>query len=182
MLRECPNCKSPIRENDYGFFCSANKQNDSSSCQFKLWKQSFGAKFNEKDLKRLLKEGKTYPKKALSRKGKPYKFYLSLEDDKQHLKLNYLNKKNNIKQLDLLCPICHSKINKINGKYGVFFACPKRHLSFSQKQGDNILDELSLKILLRGQYLGPLEFTSKDGELYSAYLKLNFETGNLDKV
>lgn len=61
---KCPSCKSSMKLNDYGVFCT--------SCEFKIWRKVAGKKLSDNMLERLLTKGETTKIKGL--KGAKGKF------------------------------------------------------------------------------------------------------------
>ena len=80
-LGNCPRCKSPVRENNKGFFC------DSRTCDFKIWRESKFWTSKRKPLtaeivERLLKYGKVACKGLYSEKsGKTYSATIIMVDN-----------------------------------------------------------------------------------------------------
>lgn len=83
MLKDikCPLCGAEIIETSKGFSCSNWKKED-GGCKFVIWKETFGAVFNGKDVDTLIKGGEVR-KNNVSKAGNPYLAKWSLDDNKK---------------------------------------------------------------------------------------------------
>ena len=66
----CPLCGGEILEHTKSFSCSNWKRKD-GGCKFTIWKNSYGAEFNEEDVAKLL-AGENVEKTNLSMDGEEY--------------------------------------------------------------------------------------------------------------
>lgn len=181
---KCPHCGADIIENDYGFFCSANVREDSTSCQFKLFKASERFKFNPdmdvEDLKSLVNDGKTRVKSAISKKGNSYQFVHKLSADKQSTEMELVD---NNRNTDFLCPVCgeHLVHIKNDAKKWDFYSC-RGHVIIGADFFGTPLSDDNIRDLLDGKKVGPLDMHYKDGTAYEGYLRLDMSEGKVKKV
>lgn len=183
----CPNCGSPIIENDFGFFCSGNERDNPYSCQFKLWKASQKVKFtpdvNLADLK-LIVEGKASSvKNAVSKTGNAFQFYMLLDDDKQSINRAYPESKNSTKVSDtsFVCPVCGNNLKHIfNEEKGYDFYSCQGHVIVGADYFGTPFSEDNIRKLLEGEVIGPLTLKYKDTE-YEGYLHLDPVDGKVKK-
>jgi DNA topoisomerase-3 len=73
---KCPLCASDVFEGKKSYYCSSYKE----GCEFKIWKESFGTAINAADVSRLIGGKETAVKNCLSKAGKKYKAYFSLDE------------------------------------------------------------------------------------------------------
>jgi DNA topoisomerase-3 len=78
-LGACPKCGSPVVETKKAYSCSAWK---ASGCDFAIWKEIYGKRLSEFQVKQLLRKGRTKELKGFrSKAGKPYSAALKLDGD-----------------------------------------------------------------------------------------------------
>ena len=86
---KCPSCGGDMLKGNKGYYCSNWKI---KNCSFHIWKKMNGANITEKQLKKLVENGKTDPLKMKSKAGKEYKAKIVLNMDGT-LKLEFDNSK-----------------------------------------------------------------------------------------
>ena len=86
MLQDtkCPLCGGEIISTTRSYSCENWKRED-GGCQFCIWKEAFGALFDENDAEALI-AGKTVQKYNISKKGNPYLANWKLDSQ---LKMHY---------------------------------------------------------------------------------------------
>ena len=87
-IGKCPNCGALVYETQKGFSCS-NWSDKDNPCKFTIWKESYGAQFDEADAKEIL-SGKNVRKQNVSADGEAYDvewFYIKGRDKLSFKKL-----------------------------------------------------------------------------------------------
>lgn len=69
-IGKCPNCGGQVYETAKGFAC-ANWSDETNPCRFTIWKESYGADFDEADAVALL-NGKHIRKQNVTMDGEIY--------------------------------------------------------------------------------------------------------------
>ena len=183
----CPNCGGELMENQYGFFCTCNERDNPDSCQFRLFKASDKFKFSPNmtvnDLKKLIEEGHTGEKNAISREGHKYKFHYVLGDDNQTLNMEFPKNNTDIQDTEFICPICGKPLVHVKNdeKDWDFYSC-RNHVIVGADFFGTPLSKDNIKALLDNEQVGPLTFRSKNGEEYEGFLYLDLDEGKVKRV
>ena len=181
----CPFCGGEIVEKSFGFFCSENRYQDSSSCQFMVFKPTDNFKYEPavdiEDIMSMSGGEDSGVKTGYSKKtGKPYKFTYRPNYDKKSVDMEFVD---DSIELNMECPICGEKIKKIEGEsvqYPRAF-CPNRHLNIFLKDSGYYVTDEDIQKMLEGEQVGPYEFKSKKGNDYRALLYLDLDEGRVQK-
>ncbi|MBQ7919798.1 MAG: topoisomerase C-terminal repeat-containing protein [Lachnospiraceae bacterium] len=166
---KCPVCGGEIVITPYGYRCINSEREKEDSCKFNIGKIA-GVSLNEKQVKQLLTEGKTdVIDKFVAKTGMMFSAVLKVN---QEGKIVFDFGEGEAVETQISCPKCQNKLKRNLKNY--ICEC-KFRLPYTI--AGKVLEESTVSELLtegktREKVTG---FTSKSGNLFDAYLKMNEE-------
>ena len=166
---DCPECKNPMKINDSGFFCTP--------CDLKIWKNVFGKKLTDEQMKEILSRGKS------SKVIKGFKKYnpetKKFTGDSYEAHLQYVNRQIKIlfeereasKTTGHICPTCGK--NVILSKFGYYCEAKCGFKIGVEILGVKITDTMVAKIIKNGRTDMIKGFKSSKGKIFDAILALD---------
>jgi len=165
----CPICKGDVVITPFGYRCANHDRENSESCRFTVGKIA-GVALSEKQLKQLLTEGKTETiEKFVAKTGMMFAASLKLVEDGR---IAFDFGEGETIATEITCPKCNGKLQKNKRNY--FCECKFRlpAVIAGKELDENIIQQLISEKRTEEKVQG---FTSKAGNLFDAYLRMNEE-------
>ena len=173
----CPQCGSAILKTGYGWRCEKHVQGDAASCAFSIG-QIAGKKLTQKDVDKLLKEGRTDTIRGFkSKAGKRFDGCLALKKDetgKVSIVFDFDHVEDELLPEECICPVCGGRIKKTSFGWGcvnynkdVEGSC---RFSIGQIGGKKLSAAQVKQLLKNGQTDTISGFKSKAGKRFDAAL------------
>lgn len=174
----CPRCGKKVYDTPKAYSCEDNE------CGFIIWKnnryfEAIGYKPTEKDIKKLLSDGKFLAKGLTSKKGNKFDAYLSLDDSGKYVgfKMEFPNASEQKKGKPIgVCPRCRKNVYETPKAY----ACEdKDDCGWIFWKNNRLLQSVEynltpqkMKLLLKEGKIFSDKLKSKKGTQFTAYIKL----------
>ncbi len=174
IVGKCPKCGGNVIVKAKGYFCE-NALSDPPTCDFKIYKNTYGGNITPDMARELLDHGKTSKPARLYSKGKrrTYSSYLILTEDGKVIPEFMANKENQIQlqhkavSSEVLgkCPICGNDVVKTDRGYACKSALTDpptcTFIVETNLYGGNIDDEIMKELLEEGKTEKPVRLYSR---------------------
>ncbi|MEG6615324.1 DNA topoisomerase III [Peptococcaceae bacterium 1198_IL3148] len=164
---KCPLCGRAVVEGKKGYGCSGYK----AGCQFIIWKEVAKKKLTEKQVQKLLTDGRTGEIKGFTSKaGKKFNASLMLD---QNGKVKFYFSQHPAKSVGK-CPLCGRDVVELPKGYGCSgYKAGCKFVVWKQIAGQNIALQHLRELLQNGRTEKIEGFVSRSGNKFAAALVLN---------
>lgn len=162
----CPACGHKVIEGKKYYLCEKYK----NGCDFILGKKYFNAKLTVTEVKKIL-NGKETKELSMSNDTKKWKARLVFDPNQKRV----VFAKNNSKSMESFatCPTCKGKVRD-TGKYYLCENYKDKCRTCIPKEVNKVkITKTDAKKLLKGEWVGPKEFTWKNGNKGEAKIRFN---------
>ncbi len=173
----CPLCGGAIVQTPFGFGCTAYNRENPESCRFSIGKIA-GVKLKEASVKELLQNGKTgIIKGFVAKTGMMFDAALKLDEEKRVI-FDFPEKPKPVES-NLLCPKCGKKLMKAQWRYECECNYRLSHTVAGVALSEEVMGQLIKDKKTAEKVCG---FTSKAGNVFDAYLKVNTDDLGKDGI